>query len=541
MQRGDSMRRIRIEDIGSPEDQLVKLRKEDLARLPPPYDKPEMEPDLKEPRSDWREKYATDLDGYIAIDIPWKPKTKEEEEKLVNRFLEGLGKLLSKEGNWTFLQPLLLSLDYCAKCQTCNEACPIYVMSGRQEIYRPTYRSEVLRRIWRRYLTTGGKLFGKFVSGDIELNAKTILRLGELAYRCTLCRRCTQTCPIGVDNGLITHEIRKLFSSELGIAPKALHELGTVQQLKVGSSTGLTPDGFKNIVEFMEDMIKEKLGKNIKIPVDEKGADILLIHNAGEFISWPENPAAFAILFEEAGLSWTLSSEQVAYDAVNYGVWYDDVQLARIAARHAEVARKLDVKKIVVGECGHAHKALTVVADRVLHDELNIPRESCLPILWEIVKNEKINFDPEKNNFPVTLHDPCNIVRLMGIVEPQRNILRKLCPQFREMEPHGVYNYCCGGGSGFAIMQSMNFPEWRNAVATRMKFKQVLEAFKDKPSPDVKKYICAPCSNCKGAIRDMLAYWKAPQIYGIYYGGLADLMVNAMVDLKKPYIEWEFH
>ncbi|MGB9630870.1 MAG: (Fe-S)-binding protein [Candidatus Methanodesulfokora sp.] len=535
------MRKIRIEDVGSPEDQLVKLKVEDLAKLPPPYDKPGMEPELKEPKPEWRERYATDLDGYVAIDIPWKPKTKEEEEKLVSRFLEGLKKLLSREGNWTFLQPLLLSLEYCAKCQTCSEACPIYVMSGRQEIYRPTYRSEVLRRIWRKYLTAGGKILGRFVSGDIELNAKTVLRLAELAYRCTLCRRCTQTCPIGVDNGLITHEIRKLFSSELGIAPKALHELGTVQQLKVGSSTGLTPDGFRNIVEFMEGMIKEKLGKNIKIPVDEKGADILLIHNAGEFISWPENPAAFAIIFEEAGLSWTLSSEQVAYDAVNYGVWYDDVQLARIAVRHTEIARKLDVKKIVVGECGHAHKAITVVADRVLHGDLNVPRESCLPILWEIVKNEKVNFDPEKNNFPVTLHDPCNIVRLMGIVEPQRNVLRKICPQFREMEPHGVYNYCCGGGSGFAIMQSMNFPEWRNAVSTRMKFKQILEAFKDQPSPDVKKYVCAPCSNCKGAIRDMLAYRKAPQIYGVYYGGLVDLMVNAMVDLKKPYIEWEFH
>ena len=51
----------------------------------------------------------------------------------------------------------------------------------------------------------------------------------------------------------------------------------------------------------------------------------------------------------------------------------------------------------------------------------------------------------------------------MGIVEPQRKILRAICPQFREMEPHGVENYCCGGGSGFAIMQSMNFPDWRNA------------------------------------------------------------------------------
>ncbi|AEA47696.1 (Fe-S)-binding protein [Archaeoglobus veneficus] len=529
---------IKIEDISKPSKQMIKLRLEDLMPLPPPYDKPGMEPELTDPKPEWREKYVTELDGYIAIDVPFKPKTKEEEEKLVKSFLEGLQKLVSKEGNWTFLQPLLLSLEYCAKCHTCSEACPIYVSSGRKEIYRPTYRAEVLRRIWKRYLTPAGKTFGKFVSGDIELNGTTIMRLAELAYRCTLCRRCTQTCPIGVDNGLITHEIRKLFSQEMGIAPKAIHELGTVQHLKVGSSTGMTPDGIKDIIEFIEDDIEEKLGRRIEIPVDEKGADILLIHNAGEFLSWPENPAAFAILFEEAGISWTLSSEALGYDGVNYGVWYDDVQLARIAVRHAEIARKLDVNKIVIGECGHAHKALTVIADRVLHDELNIPRESCLPILWDIVRKKKLNLDPEKNNFPVTLHDPCNIVRLMGIVEPQRKILKEICPQFREMSPNGVYNYCCGGGSGFAIMNSMNFPEWRAKVSVRMKCKQILSAFQDCIDPSIDKYVCAPCSNCKGAIRDILEHYQLTQNCSIYYGGLVELMVNAMVDLEEPFLEF---
>ncbi|MEM3819521.1 MAG: (Fe-S)-binding protein, partial [Nitrososphaerota archaeon] len=225
--------RVRVSDISRDVDQLVKLNMDELMKLPPPYDKPGMEPEMTEPRGEWRERYATDLDGYVGIDIPWKPRTREDEENLVKRFLEGLRKLLSSEGNWTFLQPLLLSLEYCAKCQTCSEACPIYVSSGMKEVYRPTYRSEVLRRIWKKYLTK----FGKLSSGDISLNAKTILRLGELAYRCTLCRRCAQTCPLGLDNGLITHEIRKLFSSELGIAPKPLHELGAVQHLKVGSST----------------------------------------------------------------------------------------------------------------------------------------------------------------------------------------------------------------------------------------------------------------------------------------------------------------
>src|SRR4030042_3468164 len=85
---------------------------------------------------------------------------------------------------------------------------------------------------------------------------------------------------------------------------------------------------------------------------------------AGEIVSWPENPAAFAVILEEAGISWTLSSEIVGYDAVNYGVWYDDAQLARVAYRHAQIARELNVNRIVVGECGHAHKALMVIADR---------------------------------------------------------------------------------------------------------------------------------------------------------------------------------
>ncbi len=61
---------------------------------------------------------------------------------------------------------------------------------------------------------------------------------------------------------------------------------------------------------------------------------------------------SFAILFDAAGIDYTLSTELVGYDAVNYGLWYDDVQFARVALKHLEVARELGVKKIVIGECG---------------------------------------------------------------------------------------------------------------------------------------------------------------------------------------------
>ena len=250
-----------------------------------------------------------------------------------------------------------------------------------------------------------------------------------------------------------------------------------MQQLKVGSSTGITPKALANIIDFMEDDIEEKTGKRIKIPVDKEGADALLVHNAGEFLAWPENPEAFAILFDAMGIDYTLSSDLVGYDAVNYGIWYDDVQAARVAVSHAEAAKRLKVNKIYVGECGHSHKALLVIADRILTGDLNIPRESFLPLMERFVTSGRQSSTRQRNAFPVTLHDPCNMVRLMGIVEPQRKILRAICPDFREMTPHGVENYCCGGGSGFAIMQSMNFPDWRNAISGRMKMKQVIEAF----------------------------------------------------------------
>ncbi len=533
-------KKIKVEDISKGSEQLVRIDPQDLMPLPPPYDKIDEEPVWKELKPEFREQYEASLDDTCALSIP-KPKTPEDEEKLVKKFLSGLKKLFEVENNWTFLQPLLLSLEHCAKCQTCVDACPVYEASGKLDIYRPTYRSEVWRRIVKKYVKPGGKFFGRFTDGNIDLNWKTVARLMELSYRCTLCRRCAQTCPIGVDNGLITHELRKVFSQEMGIAAKEIHEKGSMLQLKVGSSTGMNAIVVKDNIEFIDEDMSEKTGKKIETPWDKAGAEVLLIHNAGEILAWPENPGAFAIILEAAGISWTLSSDAVAYDGINYGLWYDDAQLARVAVKHAQAAKKLGVKKIVIGECGHAHKALTVIADRVLTGDLNIPRESAMTLLEDIVFSGKLKLDPSRNDFPVTLHDPCNLVRLMGVVEPQRRIIRHICPQFREMTPHGVENYCCGGGSGFAIMSPNNFQDWRLSISGRKKLKQVLDAFADCPGPEIKKYLCAPCSNCKGQIRDLFRYYNVWEKSGILYGGLVELIVNAMTDINEGFIEWEFH
>jgi Fe-S oxidoreductase len=534
-------RRLKIGDISlKGDEQLTEIRPEEILPLPAPYEKTEI-PLIEGPSADvLTQSFVCNLDGFVALNVP-VDRSETEQAKDIDLFARGLKKLLTVGDNWTFLQPLHLSLEYCAQCQSCSESCPVFVSSGRNDLYRPTYRSEIVRRLIGKTTKVGRKVWAKVTGRDIDLNWTTLSRLYELSYRCTLCRRCAQACPMGVDNALITRELRKVFSQELGWAPYELHEKGTMVHLQTGSTSGMIPRVARDNLEFIDDDFTEVTGVQVATPWDVEGADVLFLPGAGEILAWPESIAAFTILCHAAGIGFTLSSEKMGYDGVNYGLFYNDVQFAKIATRHAQVARKLNVRKIVMGECGHEHKALMAVSDRLLTGDLDVHRESIMTFLEHIVFSGKIAFDPSKNDFPVTLHDPCNIVRNLGIVEPQRRILRYLCPQFREMTPHGINNYCCGGGGGLVLLSENNFLDWRANVAGRQKLLQVLEAFADCPDVDIPKYVCAPCLNCKNQFRDIFAYHRVKEKSNIHYGGLIELIANAMVDIREPFIRWEEH
>ena len=51
-------------------------------------------------------------------------------------------------------------------------------------------------------------------------------------------------------------------------------------------------------------------------------------------------------------------------------------------------------------------------------------------------------------NRQVTYHDPCHLGRMLGIVDEPRQILQALGLELVEMEHHGIFSTCCGGGGG---------------------------------------------------------------------------------------------
>ena len=121
------------------------------------------------------------------------------DDKLVERFLEAFAWVLE----YTDYKPLLDS--YChstAKCNRCAVACPVLLASGDPRDI-PCYRTNLLLDTYRRYFTLDGWLSSR-VSAPFELTDEIIDEMGDVFYRCTICRRCTQSCPMGFDHGLIT-------------------------------------------------------------------------------------------------------------------------------------------------------------------------------------------------------------------------------------------------------------------------------------------------------------------------------------------------
>lgn len=453
------------------------------------------------------------FDDYRALsDSVLKP-----EEQRVPRFLEAMRKSLDPRENGSFWLPYVLSLDMCMKCGTCAEVCPVYLASGRRQIYHPVFRSEMLRQVRRRYFTLSGRWFPWLV-GARDLTEEQLDALAESLYRCTVCRRCAYVCPVAIDNGLIAREGRKILDA-IGIAPDELKANGTQLQLKVGNATGTPARAFRDMVAFLEEEIRDTRGYELKIPVDKKGAEYLVMHNAGDYLAFAETVMGAAEIFNAAGVDWTLNSPDTGInDVVNYGVFFSDVELEQVARAQVRTVREMGARVLVVGECGHAFEALKYLILRLIPpEERPFEVKSILEVIDAWIREGRIKVDPRRNPQPVTYHDSCKLGRLGGLYEEPRRILKACCLDFRELEPNREMSICCGGGSGFAIMSKGNFLKFRLETYGKIKAEQL-----QKSGAEI---VALACSNCKGQFREIINYYRLP----VRFAGISELVANALV------------
>ncbi|MCL0062975.1 (Fe-S)-binding protein [Peptococcaceae bacterium] len=411
-------------------------------------------------------------------------------------------------------RPLMLAMESCARCGHCAENCHTY-LGTRDPNNIPTNRADLFRKAWKAAYTLEGKLFGK-LAGAEPLTLDTINKMYAYFYQCNECRRCALVCPFGIDTCEVTFAGRQLLHW-LGMVPNLHAQVGAAMY-KTGNHTGLPKAGLVDTCEFLEEEMKEETGVDIKIPIDKPNSDILYIPSSADFLLNPETMMGVAKFFHYLGVNWTMSSEIA--EAGNFGLLFDQrYTLRHNIMRLSDEIVKLNVKKVVWGECGHGWRAGKMYVPSMTDRPINVPIVHLHDEVSYYIRTGQLKLNPEVNNRTVTLHDPCNFVRACNLGNKLREVLRACVTHFKEMTPNNERNFCCGGGSAILFDDPVMYD-------LRIKFsaKKAEQVRATGVGENGEGILVAPCSICKAQLYPMVEEHQL----GVEVKGLIDLVGKAL-------------
>jgi Fe-S oxidoreductase len=426
-----------------------------------------------------------------------------------------------------------LFMDICVRCGACADKCHFYVGSGDPK-NMPVLRAELLRSVYRRYFTPAGK-FGR-LAGARDLDESVLKEWFFYFYQCTECRRCSVFCPYGIDTAEITmigRELLNLVGCNINwvIEPVA-------NCFRTGNHLGIQPHGFKDSIDFAVDDLEEITGIRVDAPINKKGTDILFVVPSADYFASPHyyTLLGYLLIFHEIGLNYTFSA--FASEGGNFGLFTSHEMIKRLNAKIYAEAKRLGVKWIIGGECGHMWRVLHQYMDTMNGpaDFLQMPVSPITGTVFEnarstkmvhiceftadLIKNNKLKLDPTRNNHrKVTFHDSCNPARAMGFFEEPRYILRNACNHFYEMPENTIreLTFCCGSGAGLGTDENLEM-RMRGGFPRANAVKYVREKH------GVNLLTCI-CAIDKATLPTLMEYW----VPGVEVGGVHELLANALV------------
>ncbi len=402
-------------------------------------------------------------------------------------------------------------LNSCVHCGLCAESCHYYLSTGETESL-PAFKLNLLMSVFRKHFTLMGRILPA-LNGAQPLDPRMAREWIDALYgRCTLCGRCSLNCSIGLDVSRIIRIGRTALAS-IGLVPPELQST-VLAALEKGNNMGIPKEEWLDTVGWLQEELAQEVGdSNAELPLDRQDAGILYTVNPREPKFFPLSLLATAKIFYAAGESWTLSSDY--YDVTNYALFSGDDEIGgTLSGRLLTTAKKLGAATLVLGECGHGFNSNRWEAPDWLSASSGIDVTSIIQVIADYIRQGRISLDPSRITEPLTLHDPCNLVRLGGIVEDQRFILKRAVSNFVEMTPNREKNYCCGGGGG---QLSMTRYADRRLKAGRIKADQIRKTGA--------KIIVAPCHNCIDQLSELNREYKL----GVQVKTVSEIVADALV------------
>ncbi len=508
--------------------------------------KPEelLEFDYDPPKKDWMDPSVAFRKGtycystapknleYLGLPNPreWQPNDKDWKlpEDWKETVLDGMKDRLSKYRSFQ------LFMDICVRCGACADKCHFFIGSGDPK-NMPVLRAELIRSVYRNDFTAVGKILGK-LGGGRELTEEVLKEWFYYFYQCTECRRCSVFCPYGIDTAEITMMARELLNL-IGCSINWAME-PVANCYRTGNHLGIQPHTFKDSLEFFQDEIEDITGIKVGLPINKKGADILFVVPSGDYFADPGTFTlmGYLMLFHELGLNYTWSA--YASEGGNFGLFSSHELIKRLNAKIYAEAKRLGVKWILGGECGHMWRVVNQYMD-TMNGPADFLEEPVSPITGtkfenakstkmvhiceftaDLMKHNKLKLDPSRNDsLRVTFHDSCNPARAMGILEEPRYVLKNACNNFFEMPENTIreQTYCCAGGAGLGTDENMEM-RMRGGFPRGNALRHVQEKH------DVNRLACI-CAIDRATLIPLADYW-AP---GVEVTGVHELVANALV------------
>ena len=402
----------------------------------------------------------------------------------------------------------------------------------------PVLRAELLRSVYRKEYTLAGKIMGK-IAGARELTIDVLKEWWSYLFQCTECRRCSLFCPYGIDTAEITmigRELLNLLGLNIGwiAAPVA-------NCYRTGNHLGIQPHAFKDMIEFFVDDIEEITGVRVEPDFNRKGAEILFITPSGDVFADPGTYTCmgYLILFhylKSMGLDITWST--YASEGGNFGSFTSHEMAKRLNAKMYAEAKRLGVKWILGGECGHMWRVIHQYMDS-FNGPADFLEEPVSPITRtkfenakstkmvhiieftaDLIRNNKLKLDKSRNDHIIaTFHDSCNPSRGMGLLDEPRYVIKNVLNNFYEMPENTIreQTFCCGSGSGLNAGEDMEL-RMRGGLPRANAVKYVHEKY----GVNMLSTICAID---RAALTDLMNYW----VPGVDVTGVHEMVANALI------------
>ena len=425
-------------------------------------------------------------------------------------------------------------MDCCVRCGACADKCHFFLGTGDPK-NMPVLRAELLRSIYRNEFTKAGKILGR-LAGARPMTVAVLKEWFMYFYQCTECRRCSVFCPYGIDTAEITMMGRELLHL-VGVGTNWILE-PAANSNRTGNHMGLQPHTLKDNVSYLCDDIEDITGIRVNPTFNRKGAEILFVTPSADVFAEPGIYTAmgYLLLFHHIGLDYTFST--YASEGGNFGLFTNNEMMKKLNAKMYAEAKRLGVKWILGGECGHMWRVLHQYMDTMNGpaDFLEVPVSPITGTRFEnaastkmihiseftadLIHHNKLKIDKSRNDHrKVTFHDSCNTSRAMGLLEEPRYILNNVVNSFTEMPSNTIREstFCCGSGTGLNTGEIMEL-RMRSGLPRANAVKHVHE------KNDVNTLACV-CAIDRATLTSLVEYW----VPGVGVCGLSELVGNSLI------------